>query len=297
MPIPQVLDSHGPLYRFSWKPFIHMVPAETLAEIFLLMRDSSTVSSISATRDHSQVHAGNFALLRMTAVCPRWRLVAINSSVLWNNIVFFTLEISSIRCAELFLGRTKHCALYIYISAPALLDTPLTSAPMHNLFVWISSESHRVRAFDFFATPKMNILYTYWAGPAINSRRIQGTRSDITVHSCTPFPQAENMRLSSPTWYVPGMAPCLKSLELRNNNGTASLSPLLRALGECLVLESLTLQGYRQFVDEDSDVPMTTLSELHRLHLFSCNSAPILASLHLPSLTHPFYKDSTVPRT
>lgn len=96
-------------------------------------------------------------------------------------------------------------------------------------------------------------------------------------------------------WY-PGIAPCLKSLELRNNDGAASLSPLLRALGECLVLESLTLQGYRQFVDEDSDVPVTTLSELHRLHLFSCNSAPILASLHLPSLTHPLLIFDSDPR-
>ena len=146
--------------QVSWQPFIHTVPAETLAEIFLLVRDSLTVSSISATRDHGQVHAGDFALLRMTAVCPRWRLVAINSSVLWNNIVFSTLGISSIRCAELFLGRTKNCALYIYISAPALPVTPSTSASMHNLFVGISSESHRIRAFDFFATPKTNILYT-----------------------------------------------------------------------------------------------------------------------------------------
>ena len=70
---------------------------------------------------------------------------------------------------------------------------------------------------------------------------------------------------------------------------TASLSSLLRALENCPALESLTLQGYRQFVDDGSqlDVPATVLPNLRRFQLYSCDSGPILASLHLPSLAHP----------
>ena len=200
--------------------------------------------------------------------------------------MFSTLETSSIQCAELFLGRTKSCALHVYISAPALLDSHAIPAPMHRLFFKISSESHRIRVFEFFATPRTSILYTYWANPAKDIHRILGA-GDATPSACVAFPLVESMRLSSPAWH-PTVAPHLKNLDLRSNDTHVSLSSLLRALGGCPALESLTFQGYRQFLDENPpDPPVTTLPKLHRLRLFSCNSAPILAFLRLPSLTHP----------
>ena len=252
----------------------------------MLMRDGSTVSPAQMASDHDPVYAGNFSLLRLTAVCVRWRLVAAGFGALWNNIAFSTLKTTSIQCAELFLGRTKSCHLYVYISAPALLSTLATSAPMHKLFFKISSESHRVRVLDFIATPRTSILYTYWTNPAINPHRIPGV-GDLIPSNPSVFPVAETMRLSSPSWY-PSFAPRLKVLDLRSSDNNASFSTLLHALGGCPILESLTLQGYRHFVDEDSsEVLVTALSRLRRLHIFSCNSALILASLRLPSLTHP----------
>lgn len=262
------------------------MPAEVLAEIFLLVRDGSAASSASTAIGHDPVYTGNLALLRVTAVCLRWRLVASDLSALWNNIAFSTLKPTSIQCAELFLGRTKSCNLYVYISAPALPDTPATSALMRKLFFRISSESHRVRGFDFITTPRTSILYTYWTNPAISSHRIPGVGNTIPS-SCDAFPIVESMRLSSPSWF-PSFAPCLKILDLRSNDNSTSLRTLLHALGGCPALESLTLQGYRNFVDEGSpDAPVTTLPNLRRLHVFSCNSTPILAFLRLPSLAHP----------
>ena len=150
--------------------------------------------------------------------------------------------------------------------------------------------------FGLFATPETNILYMYWADPAINPHWIPGIRDDDPAPSYSQFPQVESMKLSSPAWY-PGVAPRLKSLDLRIDNSTASLNSLLCTLEDCPVLEFLTLQGYHQFVDEDSpDVSVAALPNLHRLHLFSCNSVPILASLHLPSLTHPLVIFDSNPR-
>jgi len=265
---------------------VHGIPAEVLAEIFLLVRDGSTASSASTTSAHDQVHTGNLALIRITAVCLRWRLVATDLSVLWSNIAFSTLKTSSVQCAELFLGRTKRCTICIYISAPVLLNAPTALPLVHKLFLKISSESHRIRVFDFLATPRTSALYGYWTNLTINPHRIPEIGETVPLgHSV--FPLAESMRLSSPSWY-PGVAPCLKNLDLRNDNNTASITSLLHALEGCPALESLTLQGYRQFIDEHSpNTPVTTLPKLHRLHFFFCNSAPILASLRLPSLTHP----------
>ena len=276
------------LYRSSKQLSIHRMPAEILVEIFLFVRNDPIISPASATRDHGQICTGNFALLRVTAVCVRWRLVAADFGALWNNVAFSTIKISSIRCAELFLGRTKSCMLHVYVSAPILPHSPPISALIRKLFINISSESHRVQVLDFFATSRTNILYTYWTNLAMSSHWIPEIRDDDTIPFCSQFPRVESMRLSSPVWY-PGVAPCLKSLELQNDNGTASLSFLLRALENCPALESLTLQGYRQFVDDGSqlDVPATVLPNLRRFQLYSCDSGPILASLHLPSLAHP----------
>lgn len=265
-----------------------------LTEIFLFVRDNSAFCSTSSTSDHGPVYAGNLALLCVTAVCPRWRLVATNFSILWNNIAFSTLKISSIQCAELFLGRTKGCILRIYISAPALLDTPVILIQVHRLLFKISSESHRVRVLDLLATPRTSVLYAYWANPRTNQRWIPRI-DDVTASSCGAFPLVESMRLSSPSWYP--VAPCLKNLDLRSNGNGGSLSSLLHALGGCPALEILTLQGFRRFIDEDSfQAPATTLSKLHRLHIFFCNSAPILAFLQLPSLTHPLVIFDSDPR-
>jgi len=288
-------SSRSALYRLFQRSPIHRMPTEVLIEIFLLVRDGSIITSPSTTLHHDQIYVANLALFQMTAVCSRWRLVAVDFGLLWNNIAFSTLKASSIQCAELFLGRTKGCALYVYISAATLLDTHAISPTMHELLVKISSESYRVRVFDFFATERTKVLYTYWADPVINLHRIRGIRGSELASSCR-FPRVESMSLSSPTWY-PGIAPCLKNLKLRNNDRSVSLSSLLRALGECPVLESLRLQGYRQFVDEDSpDTLVTTLPNLHHLRLFFCNSAPILASLHLPSLIHPLVILDSDPR-
>lgn len=286
-PIPQtVINPRGGLHRSLKRPFVHRIPAETLTEIFLLVRDGSTVSSACTGSSHDLVCAGNFALLRVTATCLRWRLVAANSSLLWNKIAFSTRKAASVQCAELFLGRTKDCVLCVYISAPILPDTPAMWAPMHRLFLKISSQSHRVRVFEFFATPKTSIIYVYWTNPRINQQWTPGIDSAIPS-ACSAFPLVESMKLSSPSW-CPSIAPCLKYLDLRSNGGDGSLSSLLHALEGCPVLEFLTLQGYRQFDDENSSyAPVTTLPKLHRLQIFFCNSAFILAFLHLPSLTHP----------
>ena len=59
------------------------MPAEILVEIFLLVRNDPIVPTASVTRDHGQIYTGNFALLRVTAVCVRWRLVAADFGALW----------------------------------------------------------------------------------------------------------------------------------------------------------------------------------------------------------------------
>ena len=262
---------------------VHRVPVEILAEIFLLMRDSSAISSASTRCNHSQIYVANLALLCITAMCLHWHIVATNFSALWNNIVFSTLMASLVQCTELFLGYMKSCMLYIYISAPTL--TPAISSTMHKVFIKISSESHRIWVFEFFAIPRMRILYAYWENPVTNTHWVPVIRDSEPALSCGPFPQVESMLLSSPIWY-PGVVPCLKNLEIWNIRSVMCLSSLLHTLGGCLALESLRLHSYRQFVGEGSS-DVQTLPNLYRLHLFSCKSAPILASLHLPLLTHP----------
>ena len=284
----------GSWYRLFQRPPIHRIPAEIFTEIFMLVRDSLIDSSAPTSRDIDQLHAANLALFRITAVCFHWRLVATGFGALWSNIVFSTLKSSSIQCAKLFLGRTKRSALCVYVSAPVLPDTPTNLATIDKLVSDISRESDRVRIFHFSATSWSNDLYMYWMDPVETSHQLPGNTSVKSAALCRPFPQLESMSLSSPIWY-PNIAPRLKDLELRNNGGTASLKLLLCNLGQCPELGSLVLQGYRQFVDEDHSRVVTILPKLYRLHLFSCTPALILASLHLPSLTHPLIISDSDP--
>ncbi|KAJ7656104.1 hypothetical protein DFH06DRAFT_1411856, partial [Mycena polygramma] len=64
---------------------IRCVPAEILSEIFIASRDDSLDSE-----PEYEITSPNFAPILLTRVCSRWRMVALCTPRLWNNVELFT---------------------------------------------------------------------------------------------------------------------------------------------------------------------------------------------------------------
>ena len=266
------------------EPPINNIPAETLCKIFSEMlkspRTPSTPSSLGP-------HYENLGLLKLTAVCRRWRLVASDCATLWTSIAFSTSVRSTIQCATLFLGRSKEAMLSVHIWDSGNFRNPKILPPCNELLEAIASQSHRLSTCEL-SSPSPE-FWSYWSSPAPNLRNltVQGYGAGISPIFCGQIPRLESITLLN---YAPGPLgnyATLRQADLRNHNRSILLTSLLDALRGCERLEKLALHGYARLHHEVSYPPTVSLPLLSKFDLFSSDSALILEHLDTPSLTGP----------
>jgi hypothetical protein len=264
-------------------PLINAVPVELLGNILSLTAKTWPCPSGPSCE---VAHYRNLALLRITTVCSRWRSVAIASGALWNNIAFTTSELSTVQCAELFLGRSKGTMLSVYISDHGEDPEPTISQYVDSVIQKVAAASGRLKFCQIFLPPP-----PLWNDQTLHTPNIHqiipgGQNQPDNGRFGILFLQLRSIASFSCTFWPPGNSRNLTSAELRSNDQPTKLTTLLDVLRGCEVLKSLVLQGFDSFHVTDSSPPaVVVMANLQRLNLFSCNSTRLLSHIELPSLS------------
>jgi hypothetical protein len=235
-------------------------------------------------------------LFKITAVCRRWRSAASECAVLWTNISFSTTLLSTMRGAALFLSRSKGATLSIHIwDPPRPTGDPEVAEASKELLEAISSQSHRILLCELSSSSPD--FWRNWTLPAPNLRKL------VVKGCCTETPPvfggiAPRLETFTSLHYTPwplGNYAALRKAELQNCDHHATLATLLDALQGCEALEKLTLHGYARLGHGMPEPTPILLPRLHKIDLFSCDSALILEYLDASSLTGPVVISNTTP--
>ena len=266
------------------EPRIGSIPVEILCEVF-----SDVLKSSHSPLGPSYLgpHHRNLVLLKLTAVCRRWRSAASECAILWTSIAFSTSVRSTVECATLFLSRSKEATLSVYIwdsRNPRGIEIP---GSCKGLVKSIASQSHRLSTCDLSSASPT--FWGYWSSPAPNLRNltVQGHGTNIPPVFSGEVPQLESITSLSYTLLPLGNYSALRRADLRNHGRRISLASLLDTLRGCEMLEKLTLHGYARLSREAFDHTVVSLPHLSKIDLFSSDSALILGHLETPSLTGP----------
>ena len=150
------------------QPTIDSIPVEILCKIF-----SDAIKSPWSQFGPSYLspHRRNLDLLKLTAVCRRWRSTASGCAMLWADISFSTSDWTTIECATLFLGRSKQAMLSVHIwdSVNPRSDPGITRS-CKELIRAIAGQSHRFSTCDL-SSPSPR-FWSHWSSPAPNLRKL-----------------------------------------------------------------------------------------------------------------------------
>ena len=262
-------------------PF-NKTPVEILCKIF-----SDTLILIRPRGSYTGPHRKNLELLKLTAVCKRWRSTASECATLWTNIVSSASDPSTIQCAKLFLGRSKEAMLSVYLRDSGDPRDPEVERFWKELLGLIAIQSHRFSSCNF-SSPSPH-FWSYWSFPAPNLRELtaQGHGTGISPIFRGQLPRLESL---TSLYYSPWPLwkyTALRQADLRSHGQYVTLTSLLNALRGCEVLEKLTIHGYAHLDREASHPAMVRLPRLCKLDLFSSDSLLILGHLETPSLIGP----------
>ena len=221
----------------------------------------------------------NLILLKITAVCKRWRSTALECAILWKNIAFSTSVWSTVQCARLFLGRSKQAALSIYIWDSGCTEDLEIDQSSNELLESVSAQAHRISTCQLSSSS--HDFWRRWVLPAPNLRKllVHGHGPEAPPVFRGEFPRLEAFTSQYCTTWPLGNYTTLTRAELRNNNRHVTLMSLLEALAGCRMLERLILEGYGRFKQETALLTPIHLPHLQRLDLLSSDSALILEHL------------------
>ena len=231
---------------------------------------------------HLGPHQKNLALLKLTAVCRRWRSTASECATLWTSIAFSTSVESTIQCATVFLGRSKQAMLSVHIWDSG---SPRVTQSCKEFLRVIAGQSHRFSTCELSSSSPS--FWGYWSSPAPNlcELTVQGHGVETSPIFSRQVPRLESITSFHYTPWRLGNYTALRQADLWNNGRQISLTSLLGALRGCQTLEKLSLHGYSSL---SRGVPRpVSLPHLVKIDLFSSDAGLILEHLETPSLAGP----------
>lgn len=220
-------------------------------------------------------------------MCRHWRSIALECATLWTNIAFSTSMLSTIRCARLFLSRSKNAALSVYVWDSGHAENLKIARSSKKLLKTISTQAHRISTCQL-SSPSPD-FWRCWVAPAPNLRKLllQGHGPEVPPVFRGEFPLLEALFSQYCTTWPLGNYATLTHVELRNHSHHTSLTSLLDTLRGCVVLEGLVLDGYAFVVQEPPLLTPICLPRLKQIDLQTSDSALILGHLEVPSLRGP----------
>ena len=262
---------------------IHQISVEILCSIFSFSR-----SNLQPHLGSFDVHRQNLSILRLTAVCRHWRLVAIDHAILWRNVAFTTSALPTIDCATTFLQRSKGTSLYVHIwdiPKPGRLPShvPPRGALAHLLSL-ISSQRNRIVLLEVIE-PSARLLDAF-QGPAENISQLIVQGRTPRKHS-DPFsaklPNVQQITLIGPTPCRLGSLTSLTQVTIHSGPKKWNIDAFLDCVDGCSSLRSLSVIRYLGFRPGRDSTRTVSLPSLVNIRLDTCDTATILGHLNLPA--------------
>ena len=235
------------------------------------------------------VHRQNLSVVRLTWVCQLWRNVAIQDSVLWCNIAFSTSRLSTIRCAIVFLHRSRGATLKVQIIDIKNHGTIAHTALVASLVDDIAVQSHRIVEFEAVGLSEL-------VSEALVHRADNLDRLTITGHSSGKLPiifdgqipRLKRLTLSNPAGWTLRLFQYVTKVALFCNGGDLRMSSLVSFLDGARNLEVLSLSRYRDYTTDSRMAVQqpVALPSLRELSLSFCDASRILGYLDLPPSAH-----------
>ena len=274
---------------------INTFPAEILCKVFV---DATEFPYTTLHPSYLPPHRANLVLLKITAVCKHWRLVALACAILWTKISFSTSKMFTLRCARIFLTRSKEAEISVYAWDSERTENPKITRAFeeHELLEVVSAQAHRISACQL--SSNLPDFWRYWTLPAPNLRRllVQGCSTGAPPVFRGEFPQLKTLASMCSVIWPLGSYATLTHAELLNYNQRSTLTSLLDTLNGCMALEGLILQGYVGLGRRDPHLTPISLPHLQQIDLIACDSALILKHFEAPSLRGPVtILDSNLP--
>lgn len=261
-------------------PAINTLPVELLCSIFRF--------AIAKPYPHLgtiDIHRQNLSTARLTRVCQLWRNVAIQDSVLWCNIAFSTSRLSSVRCAAVFLRRSRGAALKIQIMDVQDYGTIAHFALVANLLDDIAEQSCRIVEFE--AVGLSELVSEALVHRANNLHRLIITcqpSEKVPVIFGGQIPRLKRLTLSNPTGWKLDAFQGVTKVALFCEGSDFRLISLIDFLDGARNLQVLSLSRYRDDYDRDRRTvrQSVTLPSLRELNLSFCGIPRLLGHLDLP---------------
>ena len=235
------------------------------------------------------VHRQNLSVVRLTWVCQLWRNVAIQDSILWCNIAFSTSRLSTIRCATVFLHRSRGATLKVQIINIQTHGTIAHTALVASLVDEIAVQSHRIVEFEAVGLSEL-------VSEALVNRAENLVRLTITGHSSRELPiifdgqipRLKRLTLSNPAGWTLRLFQDVTKVALFCNGGNLRVNSLVSFLDGARNLEVLSLSRYQDYTTDNREVvrQSVALPSLRELNLSFCDASRILGCLDLPPSAH-----------
>ena len=288
-----IRDAHAKILdlrtrRNTAVPPISRLPAETLAEIFVLFESQYREESFAPQKQAAQTRP--FGWLAITHVCRYWRIVARSLPHLWSHIPMSPSE----KPIKMFLGLSKGVPLsilpgkqsYDHQQPPGLLSLLVPEAPrIRSLHMCISA------ALLEDLDPKL------WNAPQLESITLglvddcppEGDAPASVWDAALPALRSLSMTAFSCTFARGFFRPTLTKLVVAHPDVALSVAEWVDVLSELPLLEHLTLQGAlpQGSVPAEPIVERIEMHHLAHVELFDWDigmqCAHLFAHLHLPA--------------
>lgn len=269
---------HAPLYPPA-SSSMEEAPPEVLAHIFSL-----TMGNVDLLSTLQMVIRENSIVLTVSGVCRRWRQVALGCGRLWETIAFSTQDTRTVRCAEVFLERSRGVSLSVHIHGSGGSQDQPPQSPVRSIILKLSKELHRIRACKLNLPPPyilevwtMEISHMVHLAirgddhlrvPPRFANQIERLQM-ISISGCLKWPVRDFRRLVTAV------------LENEPSDEAVSVNDLLEPFDGTPNLSNLVLSGYSRLTL--SRPFAATLPTLRKLDIRYCDAATLLNHLHVPS--------------
>jgi len=230
------------------------------------------------------LHRQNLSIVRLSAVCHLWRVVAIGDAVLWCNIAFSTSRLTTIKCATEFLRRSQRASLRVQI-IDIERDVIPNITQVSTLMDEIARQSDRITEFEAVGLSALVAEALVYPANNLTHLSISERGSEgLPLIFDGQLPRLKSLTISNPSGWSLRALPSVTEVIIYGGDRGVSIVSLASFLDGATNLEQLSLSRLRGLRNDRRHAPRPpiALPSLRELRVAFCDSSRILSYLDLP---------------